>query len=264
MDLQTATPAEIDTLLAAIFERAQPARENYLTLDAEAKRIERAVRIDRRTYFTAADVEKYAAKAERYLAEYNAIMAECEPYDAEFDRRGGWTRAFLVLNAGGHLHRDMKCSTCRWNTRYGWLPEESGKDEAEIVDGAGADACTVCYPTAPVVSLSRPRRTLHRTEVEAQAARDERAAKKAEAEAKKAAKALVLDLRPYGVDSYTARIETLSAAKSYLTDAHSWGMDHPYYPRPAVEFVAQAVAEKVGSDAATEIAAAAKRAAKRR
>jgi hypothetical protein len=147
----------------------------------------------------------YLAKALTDLAEhraqYAANQAEQAPLKDEYHRRGGWTRAFLVLNSNGHVHSSQHCSTCfepRWNssgilvyegTSYGWLPTLSGHDEAEIVEKAGSDACTVCYPSAPVDVLKRERTIFHGSEIEAKEARDaERArrdAKRTEKEAKR-------------------------------------------------------------------------------
>lgn len=69
----------------------------------------------------------------------------------EFDRRGGWPRAYLVTD--GHVHSSMHCSTCNkgeFPTRFFWMLDYSGKTMAEIVEAAGERACTVCYPDAPV------------------------------------------------------------------------------------------------------------------
>lgn len=62
----------------------------------------------------------------------------------------GWSRFFLVTSSKGHIHSSMGCSTCRPSTRYGWLPELSGKAEAEAVAECGPALCTVCFPTAPL------------------------------------------------------------------------------------------------------------------
>lgn len=62
----------------------------------------------------------------------------------------GWSRFFLVTSSAGHVHSSMHCSTCRPETRFGWLPELSGQSEAEAVKDLGPTLCTVCFPTAPV------------------------------------------------------------------------------------------------------------------
>lgn len=68
--------------------------------------------------------------------------------NTEFNRRGGWSRFFMV--PGGHIHSSLHCSTCRPTTQFGWLPELSGQTEADAVAEHGALLCTVCYPSAPV------------------------------------------------------------------------------------------------------------------
>jgi hypothetical protein len=265
MDLTTATPVEIDTAIAEIFERLAPLYFNVERAQEDVRRITKNM-ASPRAYLTQANVDRALANLSEAMQAANLVEAECDPFEAEFARRGGWTRAFLVLNTNGHIHSSRACSTCFLTTRYGWLPQVSGFDEAEIVAQAGQDACTVCYPTAPVEKRIA-RTLLHSSEVAAQAARDERAAAKAARDVVKAAKALEIDLRPFGVDGYVGRIHTLAAAKSYLTDAaeyEGWGRTHPYYPAAAVQAVAEAVAAKVGTTPAEETAAAAKRAAKRR
>lgn len=115
--------------------------------------------------------------------ELSAIQAEISPLGAEFTRRGGWTQAFLVQGANGHVHRSMHCSTCNNGenaTQFIWMTEYSGKTEEEIVEAAGSRACTVCYPSAPVEVLNRPTKMFGPDEIEAQKARDERQAKAAE------------------------------------------------------------------------------------
>lgn len=89
-------------------------------------------------------------------AQIATVTARIGELDDEYDRRGGWTRAFIVRGNDGHIHSSMKCRTCRWNTQFGWLPQYSGRTEAEIVEDAGRMACTVCYPSAPVEALGRP------------------------------------------------------------------------------------------------------------
>lgn len=303
MDLTTATPVEIDTILADLYGQAASLRTdasnaaarifsyaerrpvgtkpNYYDRNpAPEATLDEAIAICESGETLRGYQVEAAKKQVATLREIREALAanrdEQAPLHAEFNRRGGWTRAYLVLANNGHVHKDMDCSTCfdvrydettgEWKpgTKFGWLPQMSGKDEAEIVEASGADACTVCFPSAPVASLSRPRRVLHRTEVEAAEARAAKAAAKAERDAKKAAKALVLDLKPFGLSGYSSRIETLAAAKSYLTDSNGWGGSHPDYPAAAVRHVAEAVAAKVGTTPEEEIAAAAKRYAKRR
>jgi hypothetical protein len=283
-DLSTWTPRQVDEALSDIYDRLSPLAQRLESATKSAKHIGEQLRTNPRTYYGQDDFDRALAAKDAAAAAYREVEAETAPYDAEFKRRGGWTRAWLCLAAGGHVHNTMACSTCFWNTRFGWLPELSGHDEAEIVEAAGSDACTVCYPTAPVIA--KPRSIFHHTEQTAQAARDQRATEKAEREAKKAAKAIANpDGSPLRVYSWHTperqvvdrdgtvikvieahdnfdTLETLHAAKAWLTDSQeSWGRT----PRPQdIAAVAEAVARKLGTTAADEIAAAAKRAAKRK
>lgn len=157
------TPVEIDTQLAAIYDSIAVAA-------AEVRRVEHYLDdyrggVQRRD----AGDRSYGAYTDEGLAQLETKhtivrdhlrtqAARTAPFDEEFTRRGGWTRAFLVRNAGGHVHSSMTCSTCFDTTVYVWLPEYSGHDETEIVDAAGEKACTVCYPTAPVDVLKRKSR----------------------------------------------------------------------------------------------------------
>jgi hypothetical protein len=85
-------------------------------------------------------------ETEKALAE---VRAEAEPLEALYDAKP-WSRFFLVTNRNGHIHSSMRCSTCRWDTRFSWLPELSGLTEKDAVDAYGTRLCSVCFPTAPV------------------------------------------------------------------------------------------------------------------
>lgn len=144
-DLTTLTPAEVDALWIT---ETEPLRRLYAQrndLMTTSRRYEKAG-------------GSYAATAQRYYEralELDAKIAEArlaeEPFKAEWSRRGGWTRAYLVPD--GHIHRATSCSSLHPTTIISWLPEQSGMDEDEIVAAAGVHACTICYPTAPVEAL---------------------------------------------------------------------------------------------------------------
>jgi hypothetical protein len=89
-----------------------------------------------------------------------------------------WTRAFLVLASNGHVHSSMDCNTCFSTTRYQWLIQYSNDDEATIVDDAGKDACTICYPSAPAETLNRPSRIVTADKIAKAQAKAERDAKR--------------------------------------------------------------------------------------
>lgn len=211
-NLTTATPVEIDTVLADLYDEAARLgmecsrrvdgvmyeagakqvrighsrhRDWNMTLDeamtaVEAKASESNERSwERRTAQSALDA---LAEARAKMADNREAQA---PLHAEFKRRGGWTRAFLVVTQGtGHVHSSMHCTTCYATTQYAWLPELSGSDEAAIVAAAGQDACTICYPSAPV-DTAGPRSIYSKAE---RKTAEERAARQAELDAKRAAK----------------------------------------------------------------------------
>lgn len=132
---------------------------------------------------------------------YNSVLAAADPLEKEFDRRGGWSRAFLVVSsAGGHVHRSRSCSTCRPSTQFNWVTEFSDKPEAEIVEAAGERACTTCWPSAPTSVLNRPTRIFSPEERDQQAAREQRATAAQERAAKKTANALTPDGSEFKVE----------------------------------------------------------------
>lgn len=176
MDITTATPAQIDEALAEILGRrsghaARVEQYDALAVKAEAKG-------------NAALATDYRDEADRYEAKAADCDAQAAPFDAEYERRGGWTRAYFVQ--GGHVHRSTRCFTLQVGTRVGWLTEVSGMTQEEIVDLAGERACTFCYPDAPVAVLARPSQLsadVADRKAAAEAAAD-KAAKKAAKEAK--------------------------------------------------------------------------------
>lgn len=133
------------------------------------------------------DIAKALASIEEskpLLTEARKVQSQCEK---EYSRRGGWTRFWIVINSNGHIHSSTNCTTCFPTTAYGWLPQISGSNDAEVVELAGESACTICFPDAPVDTRNRPSQI---EEPAKQAAREAREAAKAEKDAKKAAKAI--------------------------------------------------------------------------
>jgi hypothetical protein len=159
-DLSTQTPREIDTALAEIYGRLYKIEDSIShalksidELEEGMEREEQGVRgytgwisMYTQRVLTLRDSVTELQQARR------EALAETAPYEAEYQRRP-WSRFFLVQNNGGHIHSSMSCSTCNkrgQSTRFGWLPELSGKTEPEAVAEHGAILCTVCYPSAPV------------------------------------------------------------------------------------------------------------------
>lgn len=126
-------------------------------------------------------------KSEKELTQrIEELLGKIEPLETLY-RENLWTRAFLVNNSNGHVHRDMRCSTCFSTTSYLWLTEYSGSEESAIVEAAGTRACTVCYPDAPVELLSRP----SRIKSDEERSREERDSERARKREEQAAKELI-------------------------------------------------------------------------
>lgn len=212
-DLSTWTPQQVDTVLAEIYgrvaeKRFEQARQRRYMADTE-RRMDPGYWLYKE--YEQADLQRQVAKYEAKIAaidvEIREISKEAVPFNAEYQRRP-WTRAWIVTSSEGHVHNTMDCSTCNKvyrkqdgtysdPTEFGWLPQVSGLDEAEIVSLAGEAACTVCYPSAPVESLSQPNLldTAERLAL--------KAAKTAEKDAKTAeriAKGVTADGRPLHIE----------------------------------------------------------------
>ena len=181
LDLRIATPVEIDTILADLDYKRWTAFMKAVQYRQSAYKAQEGSRYSRPDPARAEKLMGYAAEQDEIAA---ARADEMAPYEAEFSRRGGWTRAFLVVTSGtGHVHSSQRCHTCYPTTQFHWVTKLSGHDEAEIVEAAGERACTVCYPSAPAYVLNRPTALFTKDEEAKQAAREEREAKKAAAQA---------------------------------------------------------------------------------
>jgi hypothetical protein len=95
------------------------------------------------------DTEKAVARWHELKAELAANREQAEPLEAIYAAEQ-WSRFFLVQNHGGHIHKDMSCSTCFPTTLFGWLPTLSGLTERDAVEEHGPLLCSVCFPSAPV------------------------------------------------------------------------------------------------------------------
>jgi hypothetical protein len=215
MQVTTATPVEIDTELARL---GAELAVQYNAIDramAASKRL-----VEGRYYDEVRDAEQldsYNRKVATATWEAGILQSACRPFDAEFTRRGGWTRYYLV--EGGHLHYDVsghRCSRIPSTSHY-WLTEQSGKSAAEVIELAGERVCTVCFPDAPVAVQERPSQLLTKTEAEQAEARAEREQKRSQAAATKAAKAITApDGSPLVVSHFgwTETLKTEAAAQS--------------------------------------------------
>jgi hypothetical protein len=245
MDITTATPVEIDTELARLDGELHKAEGKLITAlasvhyaagDRKGYRGNRAAWLmsDNEALAKASETAESNAmahvveSARRALAALDAAntaiaanKAKAAALAAEYNRRP-WTRAFLAITNGqGHVHSSMNCSTCnngQYRTTFGWQPQYSGADEAAIIADAGYRACTVCYPNAPVGDAKTlPTKMFTQDELDAAKAREERAAAKAERDAKKIANALTSDGSELAVPNGRGRYEYFKTERAATT-----------------------------------------------
>jgi hypothetical protein len=193
------------------------------------------------------------------------MEAKCQPYRAEWDKRGGWQRWLRVTNGNGHVHLDTNCQTCFPTTQWGLVPDLSGLNAKEMVEEVGDMACTVCFPWAPATK-GWARTAAEREDIK-RANQMEKVRKAAEKEAKAIQDVDGGRLR----DSSGYVIETLNAAWRDLTSAVDWLKEPTYAGNPYVakyqEFIERAVAaiaKKVGKSPEEVRAEAERKVAERR
>lgn len=90
------------------------------------------------------------AKRDELDARRAQIREEIARLERVWATNGRWSRFFVVTSSSGHVHATTACRSCRISTTFGWMPEFSGRTEAEAVAELGAALCTVCFPSAPV------------------------------------------------------------------------------------------------------------------
>jgi hypothetical protein len=123
------------------------------------------------------EIEKAIEKVAVIKSEIYGVNVEIAKLNKIYDQ-DPWTRAFLVINSNGHVHSSMDCNTCFPTTRYNWLIQYSNDDENTIVEDAGQDACTICYPSAPAEVLNRASRIVTADKIAKAQAKAERDAKR--------------------------------------------------------------------------------------
>lgn len=166
---------EIDTALASNYKLREDALMRKFSAQESLKRAEE------RTFHYGTTPEEYRTRIAE-LEHHLAVLAEIiKKLEASYT---GWSRAYLVSNSNGHIHKSQNCVTCFDSTRYVWLTAVSGEDELRIAELAGEKACTICYSHAPSAYFLRECGLEDPSVVEARA---ERELKKAEREAKRIA-----------------------------------------------------------------------------
>ncbi len=174
------------------------------------------------------------------LAEYeqttSLIEATEEAIEVAESEYTGWSRFFLVTSSQGHIHRDMRCTSCYQTTTYGWLPELSGKSESEAVAVHGPALCTVCFPSAPVedtgfkITQTRAQELAWSPDREEKIAqREAREIAKADAKVKKTARALkTAESLAHKMNSLVDQFGENTSAAYHWTWDHK-GFDNAYH-----------------------------------
>lgn len=272
--LESMTPPEVDELFAAVWDRRY---ELLMAVYAAWNDVHYAVgdrRISTHTWrIGLAEVQEKAAGTDKGRAALDGVnrakgsVAELDgtvlaKLEAEFSRRGGWSRAYLVTD--GHVHSSQGCSSCNrgeFPTRFAWMIDYSGKSHAEIIEAAGERACTICYPDAPVArrdkgeSVAVPKSVMFTAEeIERAEAREAEAKRRAEKKAKAALNAIT---QPDGTplrdemgrdgSQRGSIVKTVRTARVELKQecwyAYAWGDDDGAHERN-IQHLGRAVAWK--------------------
>lgn len=164
MNVTTASPVEIDTEIQRLEVElgrlgSQRASAVYSIRRAAGQRQDRHTGLwdgaldDAIAAVEAGTIVSYnqrsANSALTALRELDVEMAtlrdQIAPLDAEYIRRGRWSRVYLVTNSNGHVHSHTRCRNCYASTSYYWVTELSGSTDAEVVAQAGGQSCLTCY-----------------------------------------------------------------------------------------------------------------------
>lgn len=217
-DLASQEPVEIDGQLADLYGHIWQYRRQRSDTETHLEK-HRALRRRQNREPDEKIVAKYEESISAYDEKLAELRSEAQPFHDEFDRRGGWTRAFLVLNNDGHVHASRSCQHIRPTTRVGWMTEYSGKSQDEVIEDAGEMACTTCFPDAPTrPSFSQPSKIL---DAEAEAARSAAAEAKAERDRTKAEKGITTPsggLLTVGGFHVRTEVTAMSRMKSEIQD----------------------------------------------
>lgn len=263
--LATMTPVAIDTALSDLMSRRARSQYRYDFTIAKLRPCVSGSRdmtegqvlaAAREISWLSRDVER----ADQEAGNVACLTEQISPYETEFERRGGWTRAFLSTNADGHVHKGTDCSTCNRGkrpTEFQWMTDYSGAAEETIVASAGWRACTVCYPGAPVgvthtSMFSDAERSSAAARESRRAAADERARKRQAASLTSDGSPLSVAYRDGREQERVEQFATERAATIWITDLIAddlrWQSSIQPGTAQAASQVAQAIATKHGRD----------------
>jgi hypothetical protein len=234
-EITTATPAAIDAEILRLGNEVADLYGRRNALSHQHGRAREAARTG--GYYSGKPLTELATLIERLEDQIVTLDGEIAPLNAEYSRRGGWTRYYLADSHDGHVHSSTECSTCHhghYCTGFYWLTSESDRTAQDVVAEAKDQACTTCFPWAPVTGQRGRYRTPTQIEAEQRAA--EKAAKAA---ARKAAEITAPDGQPLreayvsttGELRFSGQIKTAVAAKraalAAAFDLKWYGTTHP-------------------------------------
>lgn len=226
-NILTATPAEIDTEIARI-------QGQQGSIEAVAARAHMLLTSQ---YSTEAERDEARPVISDAMGKIRVLDALIAAFQAEFGRRGGWMRYYVVDNNNGHLHTNTHCQNTYDTTEWVWMPGMSGMTKAEAVAEGGSLTCLSCFPEfrTEIESGREPRfetPRMKRTREEREAA----AAKKAEKAKKAAANGITaLDGSPL-LDDDGYAIKTLRTAEIKAVQAlEQAGLDGIYADQTPAE-----------------------------
>lgn len=154
------SPAEFDEMLSEVQGRRRAAQDRIEYCVRRAPhRVAGAQEMSPAEFLEATEgsTDYYAKQARTELVDMLGrrweAEAEIRQFAVEYERRGRWSRFYMVQAKNGHIHSSMDCQTCNRNlkaTSFAWLTDLSGLSEKEAVAMYGAILCTVCFPSAPL------------------------------------------------------------------------------------------------------------------
>jgi hypothetical protein len=166
------TPVIIDTEIAEVMKAIDTKRSRIYLLNER-------ISYNKKHAWLARETETKEVERDKLDKEVAELVEKLRTLESFYT---GWSRAFLVRNSNGHIHKSRECGTCFDTTQYVWLTDMSGRDELEIAFLAGEKACTICYAHAPSSYFLRESGLEDPEVTEARLARQ---ARKAEIEAKR-------------------------------------------------------------------------------
>lgn len=174
----TATPAEIDTEIAALQDQRNSIQHRMEFLD----------KITGQGY-TNAEIDTADAELVKLIDKGNILVYLLKALNDERSRRGGWKRVYAVNNSNGHFHRTQACSTTYHTTSWVWMTELSGLTNEEVVAKTGKMSCLVCFGSQRAeIEKGREATVFTPAQKKSREERDEFARKSAELALQKASK----------------------------------------------------------------------------